>query len=306
MIKPKIKRISGVLGFLLLFSSCGTPTISVDESTYEPKIVINGFLIPGNPVSKIKIDRNFPLGQSIDKNEIPLNDAQVRITDVAADTAFTLSYNPDSAWFEYSGTDLNIKYGKTYRLDVSATLDGRPLQAASVTTVPDEGLKIDRLASVFGDLTYRQTSGEGNLISPLIVYEQSGNSAFYLLSISALDAGFSTFIYENPMGQKLEKMLDRGRKIEDLQYSGKWKRPDNENNSYSFIEVNWFRIWFYGPYRLVLYAGDQNYYHYYNTSNNVMGMDGNLHEPIFDIEGDGIGVFGSAVTDTVYLNVLRP
>ena len=305
MIK-QIKGLTGILLGFLLLTACGTPLISVDESTYEPKIVINGFLIPGNPISKIKIDRNFPLGQTIDKNEIPLSQAQVQITDVAADSAYRLSYNPDSAWFEYNGNDLNIVSGKSYRLDVTATVDGRQLQASSVTTIPEEGMKIDRNASVFGNLTYRQMGADGKLISPVVVYEQSGNAAFYLLSISALDAGFSSFIYENPMGQKLEKMLERGRKIEDLQYGGKWKRPDNENDGASFIEVNWFRIWFYGPYRLVLYAGDQNYYHYYNTYNNVMGMDGNLHEPIFDIKGDGIGVFGSAVTDTVYLNVLRP
>ncbi len=302
----KKQIIIGILFSILLFSSCGTPTISVDESTYEPKIVINGFLIPGNPVSKIKIDRNFPLGQTIDKNDIPLGEAQVQITDMETGTVYPLTYNSDSAWFEYNGSELAVAYGNGYRLDVTATVDGRQLQAASLTTVPDEGLEIDRVASGYGDLTYRQMNAQGELISPLIVYQQSENTAFYLLSISSLDAGFSSFIYENPMGQKLEKMLDRGRKIEDLQYGGKWKRPDNQNNSYSFMEVNWFRIWFYGLYRLVLYAGDQNYYHYYNTSNNVMGMDGNLHEPIFDIEGDGIGVFGSAVTDTVYLNVLRP
>ena len=303
--KQKIMVLGVVFSFLLL-SSCGKPLISVDDSTYEPKIVINGFLIPGNPVSKIKIDRNFPLGQTIDKNDIPLSDAQVQITDMESGAAYTLNYNPDSAWFEYKDSDLTVAYGNSYRLNVTATVDGRQLQAASVTTVPDEGLKIDRAASVYGDLIYRQMNTQGKLVSPLIVYQQSENTAFYLLSISSLDAGFSSFIYENPMGQELEKMLERGRKIEELQYSGKWKRPDNQNNSYSFIEVNWFRIWFYGPYRLVLYAGDQNYYHYYNTHDNVMGMDGNLHEPIFDIEGDGIGVFGSAVTDTVYLNVLRP
>jgi len=73
----KKQIIIGILFSILLFSSCGTPTISVDESTYEPKIVINGFLIPGNPVSKIKIDRNFPLGQTIDKNDIPLSDGRL-------------------------------------------------------------------------------------------------------------------------------------------------------------------------------------------------------------------------------------
>ena len=37
----------------------------------------------------------------------------------------------------------------------------------------------------------------------------------------------------------------------------------------------------------------------------VQEIDGNFHEPVFHIDGDGIGVFGSAVTDTVYFSVTQ-
>ncbi len=138
-----------------------------------------------------------------------------------------------------------------------------------------------------------------------MAYKQSPNTAFYLLSISALKAGFDNFIYENPLGHDLHKMVDNGAKVENFQYRARWTRPQEGNACTCAIEVNWFAIWFYSRYRLVLYAGDDNFYHYYMTHGNVMGMDGNLHEPIFDMEGDGIGVFGSAVTDTLYLNILK-
>ena len=36
------------------------------------------------------------------------------------------------------------------------------------------------------------------------------------------------------------------------------------------------------------------------------GAASNHHEPAFDVDGDGLGVFGSAVVDMVYLEVLRP
>ena len=34
-------------------------------------------------------------------------------------------------------------------------------------------------------------------------------------------------------------------------------------------------------------------------------MDGNFHEPKLHIEGDGIGVFATAVTDTTYFLVIK-
>jgi len=37
----------------------------------------------------------------------------------------------------------------------------------------------------------------------------------------------------------------------------------------------------------------------------VQEIDGNLHEPAFHIEGDGIGVFGAAVADTAYFEIVR-
>ncbi len=33
-------------------------------------------------------------------------------------------------------------------------------------------------------------------------------------------------------------------------------------------------------------------------------MDGNFHEAKFNIDGDGIGVFGSVIADTVYVDVV--
>lgn len=305
MFKRIVKIIAPALASLLILA-CGKTSVTIDENTYEPKIVINGFLYPQQPVSKIYIMRNFPIGQTIDKDKIALADAEAWITALPEEKIYKLSFNSDSGYFEYLNNDLIIDFDRSYRLDVMATIDGKQLQAHSITTVPGEGLEIIPELSVYGNLYYRQRDPvTGQLISPLVAYNQSPNTAFYLLSISALNADFSTYIYENPVGHDLREMVDNGAKIETFQYRARWTRPQEENTCACAIEVNWFDIWFYSPYRLVLYAGDENFYHYYRTHGNVQGMDGNLHEPVFDIEGDGIGVFGSAVTDTLYLNILK-
>jgi hypothetical protein len=297
--------ITAIVFLLTIFHfACGETSITIDESTYEPKIVIMGYLYPEMPVTDIKITRNFPIGTVIDKDKVPLRDANVQITDLDVNTSFQLAYNQQQACFEYSGSDLMIDYNKSYELRVDAVVDGEALTAQSVTTIPDKGLTINRDQSVYGDMYYRQKDNTGSVISPRVAYEQSPNTSFYLLSISSTQANIDSFIYENPFGFDIQDALDGGAKIEDFQYRVRWTRPENINDGYSVIEINWFQIWFYGPYRLLLYAGDENFFHFYNTHRNVQEIDGNLHEPIFDIEGDGIGVFGSAVVDTLYLNVL--
>jgi len=289
----------------MILMACGKTSVTIDERTYEPKIVIIGYLYPERPINNIQITRNFPVGTTIDKNQIALSEANVTLTDIASNSVYDLTYNPISFAFEYTENNLEIDYGKSYRLNVFASIDGSDLQASSTTIVPDEGLEIDHEASVFGDLFYRETDENGQLITPQVAYRQSENSAFFLLSVSALDADVETFIYENPFGLDIKEVLDNEGEIENFQYSARWTRPENQNGGLSIIEISWFQIWFYGSYRLVLYAGDENFYHFYNTHRNVQGVDGNLHEPIFHIEGDGIGVFGSAVIDTLSLNIFK-
>jgi hypothetical protein len=299
-----IKITISILATLLLWG-CGKTSVTIDDRTYEPKIVIIGYLYPEQPVTNIQITRNFPVGTTINKNQIALSNANVILTDIASNTIYELTYSPISFAFEYRGNDLEIDYGRSYRLDVSANIDNSDLQASSVTTVPAKGLEIDRESSVHGNLFYRETDENGQLITPQVSYRQSENSSFFLLSISALDASIESFIYENPFGFDIKDALEDDAKLENFQYSARWTKPENQNGGLSIIEISWFQLWFYSPYRLVLYAGDENFYHFFSTHRSVQKVDGNLHEPLFHIDGDGIGVFGSAVIDTLSLNILK-
>ena len=293
-----------VSGFIII--GCGKSSIEIDNSTYEPKIAINGLLNPELTIQRISIGRNFPLGQTIDLSSVALTGAQVKITELSSGNEHTLTFNPNSGYFELHTILMKINYGLTYRLDVSTTIDGKELSASSTTTVPAEGMAIIPGESLVGDMVYRQKDINGELIAPVIAFSQSENVAFYLLSFMAADTSDASFIYDNPMGFKIEDMRKDGGSARDLQYGDIWKRLEDDASHVNNFESNWFWFWFYGEYRFILYGGDVNYYHYLATHANVMGMDGNLHEPIFDIDGDGIGVFGSVITDTVYVNVLRP
>jgi hypothetical protein len=75
-------------------------------------------------------------------------------------------------------------------------------------------------------------------------------------------------------------------------------KADNIN-----VEIEWINIWFYSKYRVIVYAGDQNFRNFSTTNQELQEMDGNFHAPIVDIKGDGIGVFASAIADTLTFTI---
>jgi len=71
------------------------------------------------------------------------------------------------------------------------------------------------------------------------------------------------------------------------------------------MTLGWQDFRFYDDYEIIMYAADKNYKDFHITYRNVMELDGNFHEPKFNIEGDGIGVFGSIIADTVRCRVIQ-
>ncbi|MDR3667365.1 MAG: DUF4249 family protein [Ignavibacteriaceae bacterium] len=289
-----------LINTLLYLSGCGEGHVDITDASYSPKIVINAYIFGGQKVKDIKITRNIPLTQSIDTSTIILQNALVKIIDLGNNKVYTLTYNPINYSFEYTGNDLIIDYGKSYKIDVQAIIDGQDLHASSTTVVPLSGLKADK--PDLGSMTYRETNANGDVNKINISFKPSGNSSATIFSIVALDASVGSFIYNNYYysetdTQKIAHALDRYKQNYAFQIN---IAPGTQDFT---MALDWFTIWFYGRYRVIIYAADKNFYDYFITAQNVMELDGNFHEPQMHIDGDGIGVFGSAVTDTVYFSV---
>jgi hypothetical protein len=285
---------------LICLSGCGEGHIDITDASYSPKIVINAYLFGGQNVQDIKITRNIPLTQGVDTSDIILSDAIVKLSDLGSNKEYLLTYNPLKSSFEYTGNDLIIAYGKSYKIDVYANIDGHELHASSTTTVPLNGLKADN--HDLGSIVYRETDANGIIRKINISFRPSENSSATIFSIVALDASTGSFIYNNYYysetdTQKIEHALYRYKQNYVFQIG---IAPGTQDFT---VALDWFTIWFYGRYRVIIYAADRNFYDYCITAQNVMELDGNFHEPKMYIEGDGIGVFGSAVTDTVYFTV---
>lgn len=94
-----MKHLKYIALISLLLTACGTGVVEVDDSNYEPKIAIDGYLYPHAPVTNIKITRNFPLNTSLLRTNIFLSDANVVLTDLAGRKDYPLTFNAQTFAF---------------------------------------------------------------------------------------------------------------------------------------------------------------------------------------------------------------
>lgn len=299
-----VRKLTTILLFLLstlMVLSCGKGTVELDPAQYQAKIAIEGFIFPGQPVSQIYIWRNFRVDANLRQTPLPLPEAIVTITDIESGEVHPLTYNTETFWFQDDEGSLTIDYNKSYRLDVAATIDGQDLQASATTTVPNAGLNI--ISINHETLNYYQRDNSGNLINFNVMFDRSPATNFYLTTVLALDADVSNFVYDNPFTDSDEQdVIDD---FNDFRYEWDWIQDTPLEAGQSNKEIFWFDLWFYSRYEAIVFAADKNYQDFLRTYNEVQEIDGNFHEPVFHIDGDGIGVFGSAVTDTVYFSVTQ-
>ncbi len=236
-----------------------------------------------------------------------VSSTQVTITDVANSTIHKLSFHTaddnklENYYWEYNGNDLEIECGKSYRLDVSAVIDGKKLTASSITTVPVHGFNI--VEQNYDSLVYRKRNEHDEIINFELSLERSAGTTLYLAIINALSKDSDLFIYDNPY-EDLDKQ-DVEEDLDDYSYELEWIQNTPETPGQSKLRIWWTNLWFYDTYQIVVYAVDNNYKQFLQTYDDVQEQDGNFHEPYFHFEGDGIGVFGSVIADTTYIKVLK-
>lgn len=298
MINRRYKIILCALLFAAPFilSSCDD-NLLLNEAEYQPKIVIAGLVIPGRRVENIYVGRNYPINKNVNLDDLYLRDAKVVITDMQSNTSYELQeYN--NAYCNLRG-NLRIGFGKSYRLDVTAEVEGKQLTASSITTTPKYGF---RVYSHNQSLKYREKDSSGVLKNFQIKFKPSEGATFYMFTINSSHPSISNFIFENPYIE-----LDTSYVIENFntfspRYVWIMNMAPDEIYSYDF---NWLNFWFYDSYDIIAYAGDKNYHYFMATYGNVQEIDGNFHEPKFNITGDGIGYFGSAIMEHIFIEVRR-
>lgn len=289
-----------------MLSACGDPKVNITNSSYEPKIVVEGLLIPGQPVSGIRITRNFAVDFNLNGSSIVLDEAQVTLHDVDNDVTYPLTFHSGSdlhsIYHEYTGDDLTIVPGGTYTLEISATVDNRALSTQATTTVPSAGFGIIDISH--DSISYRPRGDDGEFVNVKVRLQRSPGTTFYLLTAVPLDPSLDSYIEDNAFTDEKPEDLSRG-DIADFSYNYEWIQNTPPTAGISTMDVFWWDVWFYGEHRVTIFAADDNYRRFLQTFDDAEEEDGNFHEPVFSLEGDGIGYFGSALTDSVSLTITR-
>ena len=292
---------------LAAVAGCGEGNFVLSNDSYEPKIVIEGFLQPGAGVERIHIWRNFPPDADMRELDLVPDDIRATILDEDSGVEYVLSFHPGQTladvYFHYTQDDLFIEPGRSYTLEVRAPVEGRELHAWATTRVPSPGFRI--VGVNHESLPYRPLDEEGRPINFEVEIERNPDSRLYLATVRALPETADTthFVYDNPFtDESPQDVLDD---LADFAYHYDWIQNVPLEPGRSTIELFWFFFWFYGEYEIVVHAADLNYQHFLQTFDDVQEEDGNFHEPEFEIEGDGIGVFGAVLTDRIRVEVVR-
>jgi len=305
----KVKIVIILISTVVLLSSCGKAVIDAENGSYEPKIVIDGILFPHKKVDKIRIARNFPIDANLQQMSL-LPDPRttlVILTDMENDRTYTLKFHVpadnlfDNYYWEYNRDDLIIEYGHSYALDVRTIIDGLTLEAHAETTVPQKGLEIVDVNH--RNLQYREKDTSGETQNFELTIERSPQTTFYLSTVTALNPSIHNYVYDNSfVDLEPDEVQDD---LVDFTYSENYFQDFPSDAGLSNIDIFWFNLWFYDEYQIVVFAADRNYKEFLQTYNGVQEDDGNFHEPVFHIEGDGIGLFGSVVADTAFVTVSK-
>jgi len=294
----------------LLLSACGKGVVDVTRESYEPKIVVEGLLIAGQPVGKIHLTRNFPV--DADLRHTPLIDdveaTTAVITEVESGTAHALYFvapqdDGPHVLKDYYWTTGDpgfiIKHGQSYRLDISMPIEGQPLTASAVTHVPGPGLA---LASLNTDtLPYRAVDEDNEIRHFKLQIDRVPGIDLYMTTLVCHHAVMDSLIMDNPYEE-----IDADEAEEDMEEYGfevQWIQNTPQTAGRSPITIYWYQLYFYGDYTLTVHAVDRNYARFIQTFDNVQEMDGNFHEAYIHLDGDGIGYFGSASIVTQEITV---
>ncbi len=186
-------------------------------------------------------------------------------------------------------------------MEVIAEVDGQTLTATATTIVPEPGFEI--LGLNYDRLGYRQIAEDGEAIDLKLRFQRSPGVPLYLMTVVPDPAGATpeNFIYDNPFTDESPGGLD----LDDFNFEWEWMQNPPLTAGESIMDVLWWDLWFYTDYKIIVYAADVNYARFIQTFDEVQEEDGNFHEPVFSVDGDGIGFFGSAIPDTVHLEITR-
>ncbi|MDN5202409.1 DUF4249 family protein [Fulvivirgaceae bacterium BMA10] len=259
--------------------------LACDANEFDPNttdvVIIEAYLYEGEPVTNVKVSQLIPFVAEEDAS-YAINDAEISI--IWNDQHYPLTLSPgDSGYYHYPGTELEVKIGETYRIELEYF--GKLVSATTTVPPGPEGLvlsgtqfEVPPIESFF-DLRNRN-------IENIEIYWDNNDASHHYVLIENIE--------DNPSPVDVNNILGEFRR-------GNFQlitRPTNLD----VYNVRGQTLDQYGTYRVKLFKVNQEYVDLYETSEQDSRS---LNEPLSNVE-NGLGIFTSFSYDAVFFEVIKP
>jgi pyruvate formate-lyase activating enzyme-like uncharacterized protein len=130
------------------------------------------------------------------------------------------------------------------------------------------------------------------------------NSNFFIFSVHPDSGTIDNFIFDNNYAPNINRDHLQER-IANFLYQRDFLLDYYASPDTGTHILKGFFQWFYSPYKVIMYICDQNFKDFVLTNDNVQEFDGNFHNPKEHFTGDGVGVFASALADTLVYRIVK-
>ncbi len=284
-----VRRISIILPLLLLFTRCeDSPFIA-----YEPRYVIEAFLLVNEPIRNIYLYRSLPVTDTFHYDSSLIADADVRL--ITPTDTLPLVFSPTVGYY-YPDTSRQIEPNQHYRLEVRFP-DGKFAYGITNTPEPIEWIQPPKPRLQYPKDTLTLSSPD----SLRIIWSMPDSlPEAFLVQIRCLDTLHYGKYLTPPTDEPNERIHNRINELDP--------RP-KEVARWGFITTNWTpTVWFafkwYGLHEIAVFNPDPNLIKWFKQTHFSRFP---RYTPILNaVYGDAIGVVGSAfvLRDTSF--VLKP
>lgn len=269
-----------LLLLLLLFAGCEDPA----PTDYIPQNVVTAYLIVGQPIQGITLSRSQAVADSFKYANSVIRDADVRI--IEGERVHQLQYRNDHnniGEYYLPDTTMLVRPATRYRLEVALNNGGR-ITGETITPVQVAWVKPPHQL-----LQY--PADTANLPSPdslSFAWTAVPGAREYIISVSCLDS-LEYGRYLTPATQ------EKNRRTSSVINQNARRRYD-ETTRWAFVQATklplvWFAFKWYGAHEISVYAPDPNMVEWFKQTR--FGPN-EFNTLLSTVQGDGIGVFGSA------------
>lgn len=264
---------------LSLITGCANPV----PNDYVPQLVIEGFVIAGEPITHLRVYKSLPVSDTFSLAKATIRDAKVVLLEDGVPVP--LAFAPDSLGggnYVPVDTTFRVKYETTYSLEVhaidkTATASARTMQKFDWVLPPADTIRYP---------------GKENELKPVdslgISWQGQTGIVRYVIGLQCLDTLEYGKYLTPPTTEKNARVRD-----EDIEQG---TLIADERTRYGFSVVSntpvvWAAFKWYGPQRIVVYAGDKAFQDWFTLVG--FGQRPTYDYRISNVSG-GLGIFAGA------------